>query len=123
MNKNAFLIGMLIWVVLFGLGSKWVANPLLWQPASGFPERTATQTTQHFPHRLANLRNSNSTIGSYVDRITDEDSQPPPLFNCGDWAWRETRSRLVVFFTLWMASGFLLHWFVVRIFRGENELI
>ena len=72
---------------------------------------------------LAGLHNSNSTIGSYVDRITDEDSQPPPLFNYRDWAWRETRNRLVVFFTLWMACGFLIHWFVVRVVRDENKLI
>ena len=122
MNKNAFLVGLLIWVVLFGFGSKWVANPLLWQPADGAAQTAAAQTSQRFPHRLAGLQNSNSTIGSYVDRITDEDSQPPPLFNYRDWAWRETRNRLVVFFTLWMAAGFLIHFFVVRVLRGQNEL-
>ena len=123
MNKNAFLVGLLVWLVLFGVGSKWVANPLLWQPADGTSQIAVSQTTRHFPLRLAGLRNSNSTIGSYVDRITDEDSQPPPSFNYRDWAWRETRNRLVVFFTLWMACGFFIHWLVVRIVRDENKLI
>ena len=123
MNKNAWLGGLLIWVLLFGLGSKWVAHPLLWQPLDGTPTEAATQTAKHFSLRLAGLHNSNSTVGSYVDRITDEDSQPPPSFNYRDWAWRETRNRLVAFFMVWMACGFLIHWFVVRVVRDEKALI
>lgn len=119
MTKRQFWIALLAWLSLFALGARWALGPSLWSGNGNNGNATAEQVEKAFPFHLIDV--SRSDLLDYAERMSNEDFDPSDKFAAGDWCWRETQTRFVALFLLWMASGFFLHWFLGRIVRGEKD--
>ncbi|MEW6305033.1 MAG: hypothetical protein AB1705_16275 [Verrucomicrobiota bacterium] len=122
MDRRAFIIGLILWGLLLAAGGKWSTNPYFRAPGPQFEKITREETEKAFRFRLASLKNTGGALSSYARRIEQEETAPPPPFDYGDWVWRECRNRLVLFFLVWFACGFLIHWLMFRIFQGKTEI-
>jgi hypothetical protein len=119
MTRRQFWIGLLVWVAILGLGARWAMAPTLWSADGGNYSSTAEQVEHAFPFHIVDV--SRSDLLDYASRVENEDFEPNTNFSAGDWCWRETQTRFVGLFLLWMASGFFLHWFLGRIVRGQKD--
>ncbi|MDB6032519.1 MAG: hypothetical protein JWM16_2857 [Verrucomicrobiales bacterium] len=119
MTRRQFWIGLLIWLCLLGLGARWALGPSIWSERGNNGGASAEQVEKAFPFHMIDV--SRSDLLDYAQRMADEDLEADPKFAAGDWCWRETQTRFIALFLLWMASGFFLHWFMGRIVRGEKD--
>lgn len=121
MNARAVVLGMAVWLALLGLGAKWITNPILKPPAPNLATLTPEDTAKAFPIRLASLPNTQSTVSSYarqLNRVNEAgETAPARKFVYEDWAFRESRKRVMVFFLAWTASGFGIHGLMARLFH------
>ncbi|HEY0455256.1 MAG TPA: hypothetical protein VGE41_02715 [Verrucomicrobiae bacterium] len=121
MKKRHFLYGLLAWLGLFGLGARWALNPFLWSTTGQNYQATAEQVEKKFPMHVIDM--GRSDLLDYAARITNEDADPPKVFNAVNWSTREMQTRFMLLFFLWMGSGFFIHWFMGRIVRGKKSYI
>lgn len=124
MNKRVTLIAFAVWITLLGLGVRWAASPVLKPPKSNLYEITPEETARAFPLHLARLESAQPGFGSYARRLEEEDTNssgsPVPSFNYEDWAFRESRKRLIFFFALWSSGGLVSHYLLARVFRDAK---
>lgn len=125
MDKRALLLGMAVWLTLLGLGILWATNPLAKPPSSNLPKITPEETARAYRIRLASLPASKPSMVSHVREaehaLEAGEARARPVFDYEEWAFRELRARFVLFFLVWVASGFLFHWLAKRAFRpGES---
>ncbi len=122
MDRRVLVVSFTVWVILLAVGGKWVANPMLHPPRAELRDITAEDTIKAFPWRLAGLQSSEPGIASYARQLEDDDNpRPASTFDYQGWAFREARSRLLIFFFVWMAGGILLHWVLARIFNDSPK--
>ncbi len=119
MKKRQFLIGLLIWLGVFGLGLRWAVNPSLWSAVGEHSSATAEQIETSFPFHLIEV--SRSDLLDYADRLASEDLETNRAFSAPDWCLRETQTRSLLVLILWMGTGFFIHWFLGRIVRGQKS--
>ena len=119
MTKRQFWLGLLIWFAVFVLGARWALGPSVWSAKGENYNSTPEQVEKAFPFHIIDV--SRSDLLDYSERIENEDFDANVKFAAGDWCWRETQTRFISLFLLWMASGFFLHWFLGRIVRGEKD--
>lgn len=119
MNKRQFWYALLIWVGLLALGARWALNPSYWSEKGENSRATPEQVEKAFPLHIIDV--SRSDLLNYSDRISNEDLEENKAFAAWDWCLRETQTRFVVLFFIWMISGFFAHWFLGRIVRGQKS--
>lgn len=121
LNTRAVILGVAVWLALLGLGAKWVTNPILKPPAPNLATLTPEDTAKAFPLRLVSLPSTRSTVSSHArqpDKVSEAgETVPARRFVYEDWAFRESRKRVMVFFLAWAASGFGIHGLMARLFR------
>jgi hypothetical protein len=126
MNKKLLLAGMALWFTLLGLGVLWATNPLARPPNSNLAKITVEQTREAFFIRLASLPPGKPSIVSHAKAAQHalEEGEPRPavLFDYEEWAFRELRARLLLFFVLWVISGLLIHWLARRLSRERDAM-
>jgi hypothetical protein len=145
MSKGAFVIGLVVWLGLFCVGVYWSFGPhrrLIGEAMASIvredhgdeeggigicmcalgdmPPSTLAEARSQWPIHLASFENSH--IARYSERIENEDDRLPDEFDSEDWAFREVRARGALFLILWLASGFIVHWFVGQVIRNKQLL-
>ncbi len=115
MTARHYVIGLVLWLGLLGLGARWAAGPVISMDHMGMS--TAEAIKEKYPIRLAAFPEPVPQ-----DQLAKEDEEESTGDKkAQDWALREMRNRALVVFLLWVASGFLIHWVVKRILAGEVD--
>lgn len=124
MNRKLLLAGLALWLTLLGLGVLWATNPLARPPHSNLARITVEQTREAFFIRLAGMPAGKPSIVSHAKAAEHalEEGEPRPavLFDYEEWAFRELRARLLVFFVVWVVSGLLITWLGRRLSREQE---
>jgi hypothetical protein len=123
MSARHFVVGIVLWAGLLFLGARWSARPILWAGMTTMccnpitVERAQNEFTIHLAAVPEATSENRSAVVNHEDGEADADDPAAT-----DWAVRETRNRALVVFVLWMACGFVIHWVMSRIVRGEVDL-
>jgi hypothetical protein len=115
------LIGIVVWLSLAVLGLRWVLRPYLWVNVGtlcGCATKTLENAREEFPIHVASFSDANAAIPSAQNDEQDFEIADAATMN---WAWRETLGRFVIGFSLWMSSGWFVHWFMGRIVRPPRR--
>jgi hypothetical protein len=121
MNRWQLAIGVALWLTIAWFGFRWVVRPFVWSnivtPAG--TTKTLEDVRRDFRFHVAPYASRRETPPPQVQL---DDAEPETIDSAArNWVWRETRNRFVIFFLLWMASGWFIHWFLGRIVRGEKD--
>jgi hypothetical protein len=111
------VIGLVVWLGLAALGLRWVLAPYRWEmrPHVGPPVSFST-VRREFPVRLAPFPEAppHPPADEEMEGNGEEDL-------VRTWIWSETWRRFLLGFSLWMASGWFVHWFTSRIIYGPQR--
>jgi len=125
MSRKCLLAGMAVWLTLLGLGVLWATNPLARPPDSNLAKITVEQTREAFFIRLAALPAGKPSIVSHAKAaehaLEEGEPRPPMLFDYEEWAFRELRARLLLFFVAWVVSGLLMLWLARHTATGRDR--
>jgi hypothetical protein len=111
------LTSVIAWLALAVFGLRWVLAPYWWEamPRLGVP-RTIAALRADFPIHLAPFPEAAPSPPS--DEEMEGDGEEDLVRG---WIWRETLRRFLLGFSLWMASGWFVHWFTSRIIYGPQR--
>jgi len=118
------IIGIVVWLSLAALGLRWVFRPYVWVNVKMVSlcecEPKTLETAQaDFPMHVASFSNPNNPSPSTA--ASDEQDFEIADAATMNWAWRETLGRFGIGFSLWMFSGWFVHWFTGRIVPGPRR--
>ena len=111
------LVALVAWLGLAALGLSWVLGPYWWatKPLLGGPPGLAAVRAEFYFH-LAPFPEPGPRAPS--DEEEEGDGEEDLVRS---WIWQETVRRFLVGFSLWMASGWFVHWFTSRIIYGPSR--
>src|SRR5436190_11144228 len=104
------VLGLVGWLALAALGLQWVLRPYWWrmQPHIGGPGGMAAVRAE-FHFHLAPFPAAGASLPTADEEEFNGDEE---LVN--EWIWRETMRRFLAGFSLWMISGWFVHWLTTR---------
>lgn len=109
--------GLVVWLGLAAAGLSWVLAPYRWGMSPGLGDDGAMAALRaRFPVRLAPFP---EPAASRLPADEEEDDGGVEVIR--NWIWRETARRFVLGFSLWMASGWFVHWLTSRIIHGPQR--
>ena len=111
------VVGLVVWLTFAALALRWVLRPYLWRmaPQLGGQRDMAAMRADFYFH-LAPFPVADPSRPPADEEEFDRDEE---LVN--DWIWRETMRRFILGFSLWMFSGWFVHWFTTRIIHGPQR--
>jgi hypothetical protein len=109
------LLGLIVWLLFAVLGLRWVLGPY-WFAARGGLNASPAGVRAEFPVRLAPLPEEPPQMA-----VDEEEGTKTADDWVATWVWRETLRRFLLGFSLWMGSGWFVHWLTSRIIYGPQR--
>ena len=111
------ILGLIVWLTLAALGLRWVLAPYWWaaKPQLGGPGGMAAVRAE-FHFHLAPFPDAGVPRPPADEEVDDGEEDLVT-----SWIWSETVRRFLVGFSLWMASGWFVHWLTTRIIYGPQR--